>query len=129
MNKVPVFDNTLSDRKDFPLERKYIVKDRYWNFIKSKMNLQLLVWICAALGWWGIIYPEFTLTSDTCRIVDESGSYVEMEDDYSGIELYEDILQADRNHIRPRSKILSVITALSEKQVDKEESRRQENED
>lgn len=105
------------------------MKNKYWNLIKSKLNLQFLVWTCAALGWWGIIYPEFTLTSDTCRIVDESGSYIGTDDACAGIELYQDILQADRNHIRPKSKILSVIAALSEKQDNREESLRQENED
>lgn len=89
------------------------MKNGYWSLIKKRINLKLLIWVCAALGWWGIFYPEFTLTSDTCRIVDESGSYIEMDDDYSGIELYGDILQAGRSHIRPRSKLLSVITDLS----------------
>lgn len=89
------------------------MKNGYWSLIKKRINLKLLIWVCAALGWWGIFYPEFTLTSDTCRIVDESGSYIEMGDDYSGIELYEDMLQAGRSHIRPRSKLLSVITDLS----------------
>lgn len=89
------------------------MKNGYWSLIKKRINLKLLIWVCAALGWWGIFYPEFTLTSDTCRIVDESGSYIEMDDDYSGLELYEDILQAGRSHIRPRSKLLSVITDLS----------------
>lgn len=79
------------------------------NRIKNKINLKLFVWGCAALGWWGIIYPEFTLTPDTCRIVDESGSCVKMDEGYDGIELYGDILQAGRDYIRPKSKLLSAI--------------------
>lgn len=89
------------------------MKNGYWNIIKNRINLKLLVWVCAALGWWGTFYPEFTLTSDTCRIVDESGSYIETDDDYSRIELYGDILQAGRSHIRPRSRLLSAIKDLS----------------
>lgn len=102
------------------------MKKGYRGLIKNKINFRLLVWICAALGWWGIIYPEFTLTSDTCRIVDENGNYVEMDSCLSGIELYEDILQAGRNNIRPRSRILSAIMELSEKQDMQADGRDQE---
>lgn len=85
------------------------MEKRYRNRIKNKINLKLLMWVCAALGWWGIFYPEFTLTADTCRIVDESGNCIETED-YGGIELYGEILQAGRGRIRLKSRLLSVMT-------------------
>jgi len=125
MYRIPVSDNTLSDRKIFA-GKELFMKKGYRGLIKNKINFRLLVWICAALGWWGIIYPEFTLTSDTCRIVDKDGNYVEMDACLSGIELYEDILQAGRDNIRPRSRILSAIMELSEKQDMQADGREQE---
>ncbi|MCD7835613.1 MAG: hypothetical protein LUG83_02945 [Lachnospiraceae bacterium] len=81
--------------------------------MNNRAKIKLLAWICAALGWWGIIYPEFTLTSDTCRIVDEAGRQVASADGSSGVELYSDILRAGTEYIHPRSRLLSVIAEIS----------------
>lgn len=102
------------------------MNNRYWKLIKNKFNLGLFMWICAAFGWWGIIYPEFALTSETCRLVDESGRYVEADAGYDRIDLYGDILQAGSDHIRPRSKLLSAVMSLSEKPERQEEQVQQE---
>ena len=39
------------------------------NWIEMKKTLSMLLTICAAIGWWGALYPQFTLTRDTCRVV------------------------------------------------------------
>ena len=79
---------------------------------------------CAVLGWWGAIYPQFTLLSGTYEVVCEEdtedgsgnleheagygmqqkGQVCESEAD-KGM-LYWQILSADRSHIRMRSKLL-----------------------
>lgn len=39
------------------------------NWMEMKKTLSMLLTICAAIGWWGALYPQFTLTRDTCRVV------------------------------------------------------------
>ena len=46
--------------------KKYVVKKREW-----LISGQILLTLCALWGWWGMLYPEFTLTEDTYRIVYE----------------------------------------------------------
>jgi hypothetical protein len=77
-----------------------------------------LLTICAALGWWGAIYPRFTLLQDTYEIVYEDDSVqcnenvVESELDSS--ELYWKILSSDTEHIRFRSRLFKDWNTLLE---------------
>ncbi|MDR2043366.1 MAG: hypothetical protein LBQ15_03185 [Clostridium sp.] len=41
---------------------------------KKLILLRAGIGICAALGWWGLFYPELTMTPDTYRIVSEDGT-------------------------------------------------------
>lgn len=72
---------------------------------------------CAALGWWGVLYPQFALNEDTYCIVSRDGtvqsdeSVVELE---SGDTIYMEILNADSSKIRFRSKLLKDIAGLWE---------------
>lgn len=77
---------------------------------------------CAVLGWWGILYPELTMTPDTYRIV--------CEDDVSGEEcvqeagmgwnlngdIYGTVLGAKRSQKRFRSRLLMNVSAWYEQE-------------
>lgn len=64
--------------------------------------------ICAVLGWWGVLYPELVLTTDTYRICggqNEQG--IQDEQNLSpDQDIYWNILKADRDEICFRSKLL-----------------------
>ena len=92
---------------------------------KLLLSLRILLTLCAAYGWWGVLYPEFTMTSDTYRVVyetdtvQEEGEVVEYEFDAS---IYERILKSDRSRIRFRSRLLVNLTALKEQESDLHDS-------
>lgn len=78
--------------------------------------------ICAVLGWWGVLYPELVLTTETYRVCDDNGQEgqdTQEEQDIqewqdigerqnlsSGQEVYWNLLKADRSEIRFRSRLL-----------------------
>lgn len=73
-------------------------------------TFRLIVGICAALGWWGILYPELTMVSDTYRIViyDENTDEMRIVEpgEYKGDSIYYEILEADQDQIIYKSKLL-----------------------
>ncbi len=72
--------------------------------------------VCAALGWWGLFYPDLTLTPDTVRIVrGEDGSEAPLwgENICSG-RLYLELLEAERGDVRFRSRLLESLNAFWE---------------
>ena len=80
--------------------------------IKMIRNSLAIVLIgCAALGWWGALYPQFTLLSGTYEVIYEEDHLEDMQDKR---ELYWQILSADRSQIRMKSKILEDWKALRE---------------
>ncbi len=80
---------------------------------KSRLEiLRIFCCICAALGWWGALYPELTMTYDTYCIVDEKGCRQSEEKDGAldrGAQVYWDILEAGPEQIQYRSKLLEWI--------------------
>lgn len=81
------------------LGRGYCVKRNEW-----RVSLQIMLTLCALWGWWGILYPEFTLTEDTYRVVyDEDDAEIAEE---SPRELYLRLLHAPKGQVRFRSKLL-----------------------
>lgn len=105
--------------------------------IKRWKELRLVLGICAALGWWGALFPEFTLSPDTCRVIrceplagtereltleeleqlEETG-VAEMEDvDWKTVDyntLYRDILSADPDRIVYKSRLWEELHRLFE---------------
>lgn len=81
-------------------------------------EIRILVGICAALGWWGVLYPELTLLPDTYKIVirdeyeNEKAFCYEWSSDDT---LYRDILKTDKDNIVFKSKLWESISALIEK--------------
>jgi hypothetical protein len=85
--------------------------------------------VCAVLGWWGALYPQFTLMQSTYEIVREddavqSGENV-VESELDSSELYWKILDADCSHIRFRSRLLKDLNALQEQRREMHESGKQ----
>lgn len=76
-----------------------------------KKTLSAVMALCAALGWWGALYPQFTLVDGTYRIVEEetaqgNAAHI-MESELKGNELYWSILDADSSRIRFKSRLLT----------------------
>lgn len=73
------------------------------------VGIRITACICAALGWWGVLYPELTMTPDTYRVVDESGSVQTeskvVEWDFDS-DIYRQILNTDPGRLRFRSRLL-----------------------
>lgn len=86
-----------------------------------KKGISAVLTFCAVLGWWGAIYPQFTLLQGTYRIVYEDTFMEEStaepdtkESEIDRRELYWEILNADSSHIRLKSRLLTDWKALQE---------------
>lgn len=77
---------------------------------------------CAMLGWWGAIYPQFTLLPGTYQVAEEATETCDVREDSAPKEaarpaedasaLYWQIMSADRQHIRVKSRIWEEWKAL-----------------
>lgn len=84
---------------------------------KTKNGIRIIAALCAALGWWGLLYPGLTLTPDTVRIVstDENGGYIDQDpEQILDSRLYLELLGTDRDNIRFRSRLLTGLNAFWE---------------
>lgn len=76
---------------------------------KKWLGLRVGVSMCAALGWWGLLYPELALTPDTVEISveEEDGSLRPLSDEWSfDKDLYLELLGACSDKITFRSRLL-----------------------
>ncbi len=80
---------------------------------KKKYTLRVILSLCALLGWWGMLFPELTLTPDTIRVTDKTGAVVET-DMLSGNRLYQELLQADPDDITYSFKFIETISSFWE---------------
>lgn len=84
---------------------------------KLVLSVHILLSVCAVFGWWGLLYPELTMTPSTYRIVYEDATVQEQDNmvewDFDDT-IYWDVLKADRNQIRFRSRLVSNVSALQE---------------
>lgn len=83
----------------------------------KKLGIRIITAMCAALGWWGLLYPELTLTPETVRIIIEDASGQEISlDRNKGLDdsFYLELLEADSGSIRFRSRILTELNAIWE---------------
>lgn len=78
---------------------------RIWAGVKA------VLCICAVLGWWGVLYPELVLTTDTYRICDDNGQeerdVQEGQNFSTDQDVYWNLLKADRSEIRFRSRLFA----------------------
>lgn len=74
--------------------------------------------LCAALGWWGLWFPELAVWSDAVVVREENAS-VQQEENVIEWEtaqtLYRDLMQADRDQIQVRSRLLEWISGMFER--------------
>lgn len=81
-----------------------------------KIRIKKTMWIIFALGFWGVLYPELTLTEDTLRIVWEDGKEQEEWERESAAKIYYDLLQAEPKQIKIKSRLLEILAGLLEKE-------------
>lgn len=89
---------------------------------KKWFGIRMGLGICATLGWWGLLYPELTLTPDTVRVVcdsapdgeDTQGNEHTPQTWSFGSGLYWDILNASPGKITFRSRLLTDFNAILE---------------
>lgn len=81
-----------------------------------KIRIKKTMWIIFALGFWGVLYPELTLTEDTLRIVWEDGKEQEEWERESATKIYYDLLQAEPKQIKIKSRLLEILAGLLEKE-------------
>lgn len=76
--------------------------------------------ILAAVGFFGLIYPELCMLDDTCKVVYET-SAGDMEEILvpKGSELYYKLLSAEREEITIKSRLLELLKACFEKDKDR----------
>lgn len=76
---------------------------------RLKNGIRIIAATCAALGWWGLLFPGLTLTPDTVRVISED----EDKEVYPE-NLYLELLETDRDNIRFRSRLLTELNAFWE---------------
>ena len=85
--------------------------------MKKWLGIRIATGICAALGWWGMLYPQLTLTPDTVTVRQTAASGVSQEQpadwDFDS-ELYLELLNAGPDNIHFRSRFLLDLNSLWE---------------
>lgn len=84
---------------------------------KKRIGIRIALGLCAAMGWWGLLYPELALTPDTVAVDTGTGkgaSVRQSRDWCFDDTLYFDLLNADRDQITFRSRLLADIGSLWE---------------
>lgn len=84
---------------------------------KRWLGIRVAAGLCAALGWWGLLYPELALTPDTVKISveDEDGTLSAPSQEWSfDSPLYLDLLSAERSQITVRSRLLTELKSFWE---------------
>lgn len=86
--------------------------------MKNKwFGIRIVISLCAALGWWGLFYPELALTPDTVvlRLNDDGEVIRELSPEWNfDSTLYRDLLNAGPERISFRSKLYTDFSALLE---------------
>lgn len=100
--------------------------------MKKKMReyvLRTALYSCAVLGWWGLLYPQLSVTPDTVAVIREdisgeaeTGGTIKIEKidekltewDFDS-DIYWEILQADPKQIHLKSGILKALQQGLEK--------------
>jgi len=90
---------------------------------KKWLKLRFLAMLCAAYGWWGLLYPQLTLTPDTVKVYTEEE--LEISDGQTpewsfDDDLYRALLEAGPDKITFRSKLLANIRLFLEALYDKD---------
>lgn len=86
--------------------------------MKNKwFGIRIIISLCAALGWWGLFYPELALTPDTVILrLNDNGEVIREQSPEWNFDstLYRDLLNAGPERISFRSKLYTDFSALLE---------------
>jgi len=84
-------------------------------------RFRAVIMMCAALGWWGIWFPELAVWADTVCVVEEEYSENTVQQREKMIEydaaweIIEGLKQADREQIQVKSRLLQLIEQYLQK--------------
>lgn len=82
--------------------------------MKKKLSkVRVLGGICVAFCWWGLLYPELTMTADTYKVFWEEEAVIpekEMPDWDLEEDVYRMILGTDKGRIRFKSRLLEYLS-------------------
>ena len=84
---------------------------------KKFLGIRVVLSMCAALGWWGFLYPQLAFTPDTVTIKaeDKDGSLRDVETGWDfDASLYRELLGIGPDKIILRSRLLSDFSSLWE---------------
>ena len=84
---------------------------------KKFLGIRVVLGMCAALGWWGLLYPQLTFTPDTVSIKaeDKDGILRDVEAGWDfDASLYRELMGAGSDKIILRSRLLSDFSSLWE---------------
>lgn len=79
--------------------------------MKAAIAVKIVAGVCAALGWWGVLYPELTMTPDTYAVISEEtvqGSPEVIEWDFDS-DIFWKLLETDGSRISFRSRLLQEL--------------------
>lgn len=88
-----------------------------------RTGIRIVISLCAALSWWGFLYPELVLTPDTVTVKTEAedGTFLPLPGDWTGDErLYFDLLNAKEDEITFRSRLWMNLSKFWEAFHDRE---------
>ena len=84
---------------------------------KKFLGIRVALGMCAALGWWGLLYPELAFTPDTVavKVEDKNGVLqdIAVEWDFDA-NLYRELLSAGPDNLILRSRLLTDFSLLWE---------------
>lgn len=79
---------------------------------KRTIRIRMICGICAAFCWWGLLYPELTMTPDTYHVIwseDALASGVPLAEWDEESDIYRILLETDTDNIRYKSKLLEYL--------------------
>lgn len=90
----------------------------------KRLEMRILISVCAAMGWWGLLYPQLSMTPDTYDIVYEKETALQEDPEEWDFDndIYRQILEAEDGQVRLRSKLFMKISAFIERGSDCNES-------
>lgn len=122
---ISIYENKYMER-GLLMDRLYVYYGKNRNIVRRRgilsrlgQGLRVAALILACYGWWGVIYPELTMLPSTYEIVYEEQEQAEetkaVQKDAEVIEwnsdnrIYWQILQADPEQIRYKSRLLTML--------------------
>ncbi len=71
---------------------------------KKEIRIRILCGVCVAFCWWGLLYPEFSMTPDTYNLPAKEAAEWNSDGD-----VYRLFLETDREQIRFKSRLLEYL--------------------